>query len=117
MKPMSTSTPEVEELAEIIRSIVDTVAPEKIILFGSGARGQMDEDSDIDLLVVKDGCHRIHTAGDIYAGLPTRSTPVDIVVVWPEELVAYRDAPWGVIPPALREGKTVYAKDPQTPQG
>ena len=117
MKSMSAGTPEVDELAEIVRSIVDTVAPERIILFGSGARGLMDEDSDIDLLVVKNGCHRIHTAGDIYASLPTRSTPVDIVVVWPEELVSYRDAPWGVIPPALREGKTVYAKDAQTPQG
>ena len=114
---MSTGTPEVDELAEIVSSIVDTVDPERIILFGSGARGQMNDDSDIDLLVVKDGCHRIHTAGDIYAGLPYRNTPVDIVVVWPEELAAYKDAPWGVIPPALREGKTVYAKDTQAPQG
>ena len=117
MESMSIGTREVDELAQIVSSIVDTVDPERIILFGSVARGQMNEDSDIDLLVVKDGCHRIHTAGDIYAGLPTRSTPVDIVVVWPEELVAYRDAPWGVIPPALREGMTVYAKDPKTPQG
>jgi predicted nucleotidyltransferase len=40
-------------LNEIIRRIVDVAKPEKIILFGSAARGEMRPDSDIDLLVIK----------------------------------------------------------------
>ena len=42
-------------LKEIVRRIVTCAHPEKIILFGSGARGEMSHDSDIDLLVIKEG--------------------------------------------------------------
>lgn len=45
-------------LAEIIRRIVKVAAPEKIILFGSAARGEMGPNSDVDLLVIKAGAHR-----------------------------------------------------------
>ena len=42
-------------LEEIIRRIVICASPEKIVLFGSGARGEMGSNSDIDLLVIKNG--------------------------------------------------------------
>ena len=44
-----------QTLDEIITRIVDVVEPEKIILFGSAARGGADRHSDVDLLVIKDG--------------------------------------------------------------
>ena len=40
-------------LQEIIRRIVQVAQPQKIILFGSAARGEMGPNSDVDLLVVK----------------------------------------------------------------
>ena len=54
----------------IVESIVAAVAPEKIILFGSAARGEMTSSSDLDLLVVKDKCHQRKTAALIYRSLP-----------------------------------------------
>ncbi|KPJ70367.1 MAG: hypothetical protein AMS14_10915, partial [Planctomycetes bacterium DG_20] len=42
------------EIDEIARKLVAECAPEKIILFGSYAYGQPDEDSDLDFLVVMD---------------------------------------------------------------
>jgi len=42
----------------VIRRIVEIAQPEKIILFGSAARGEMGPHSDVDLLVVKSGVHR-----------------------------------------------------------
>jgi predicted nucleotidyltransferase len=42
-------------LDEIIRRIVEVAAPERIILFGSAARGEMGPNSDLDLLVIKSG--------------------------------------------------------------
>ena len=48
-----------ETLREIVRRVVEAVAPEKIILFGSAARGEMGPDSDVDLLVVKSGVDRL----------------------------------------------------------
>ena len=44
-----------EILQEIVRRIVAAVRPEKIILFGSAARGKMGPNSDVDLLVIKKG--------------------------------------------------------------
>jgi predicted nucleotidyltransferase len=44
-----------EVLDDIVRRIVEVAAPEKIILFGSAARGELGPNSDIDLLVIKGG--------------------------------------------------------------
>jgi len=46
-------------LSTLTRSIVESVHPLRIILFGSAARGAMGPDSDFDFLVVKpEGSHR-----------------------------------------------------------
>ena len=95
-------------VGRIVESIVDAVAPEKIILFGSAARGEMTSSSDLDLLVVKDKCHRRKTAARIYRTLPRPRPPVDVVVAWPDDLRRHKDSHWLVIAPALREGRTIY---------
>ena len=100
-------------VGRIVESIVDAVAPEKIILFGSAARGEMKPSSDLDLLVVKDKCHRRKTAAQIYRTLPKPRPPVDVVVAWPEDLRRHKDSHWLVIAPALREGRTVYESAPR----
>ena len=99
---------------EMLDSIVDAVAPEKIILFGSAARGDTNAQSDLDLLVVKDKCHQMKTAARIYHKLPRPRPPVDAVVVWPEDLVRHKDTHWLVIGPALKEGRTIYESAPRT---
>jgi len=38
---------------EIVRRVLEVACPDRIILFGSAATGQMTKDSDIDLLVVE----------------------------------------------------------------
>jgi predicted nucleotidyltransferase len=98
-----------EVLDEIVRRIVEVAQPEKIILFGSAARGEMKPDGDVDLLVVKPGVHRRRTAQAIYRRLFGVGQAVDIVVVTPEDIERYRDAIGLVIEPALREGKVIYA--------
>ncbi len=40
-------------LADVVRRVVEAAQPDKIILFGSAARGEMGLDSDLDLLVIK----------------------------------------------------------------
>jgi uncharacterized protein len=95
-------------LADIVKRVVKAARPEKIVLFGSAARGEMGPDSDYDLLVIKGGKfnrHRVTTA--IYHHLSGEAA-VDAVVVTPEEVERYRDTHCLVICPALREGKVVY---------
>jgi predicted nucleotidyltransferase len=98
-----------EVLEEIIRRVVDTARPERIILFGSAARGEMGPNSDVDLLVVKGGKfdHRRLT-GDIYMSLHGVGQAVDIVLVTPQQADQHRDTHWLVIAPALRDGREVY---------
>ncbi len=42
-------------LAGVVRRVVEACQPESIVLFGSAARGEMTEHSDLDLLVIKGG--------------------------------------------------------------
>ncbi|HEV8132685.1 MAG TPA: nucleotidyltransferase domain-containing protein [Acidobacteriota bacterium] len=81
-----------EILQEIVHRIVETIAPEKIILFGSAARGQMGPDSDLDFLVVKTGVDQreaVRTIRRKLVGLGL-GIPKDIIVVHPEDLERYR---------------------------
>jgi predicted nucleotidyltransferase len=40
-------------LSEVVRRVLAVAKPDRIILFGSAATGQMTKDSDIDLLIVE----------------------------------------------------------------
>lgn len=97
-------------LDQVIQRIVQIAQPEKIILFGSAARGKMGASSDLDLLVVKSGAHRRRLAQAIYRNLVGVGQAVDVVVVTPEDIERYQDAFALVIEPALREGRVVYAR-------
>jgi type I restriction enzyme S subunit len=111
-RPKWSGTVDTAVLQEIVRRIVEAVAPEKIILFGSAARGEMGPDSDIDLLVVK-ACDRPR---DVAALLRRKligvgnGLPKDIIVVTPEHLDKHKDTIGYIYRPALREGKVLYAR-------
>jgi predicted nucleotidyltransferase len=99
-----------EILDEIVRRIVEVAQPDRIILFGSAARGAMGPDSDLDLLVVKSKVpHRRRLAQAIHRRLFGVGVPVDILVVTPDDILAFRDKVGTIIGPALQEGKELYA--------
>lgn len=99
---------EQEILDDIVGRIVETVRPEKIILFGSAARGDMGPHSDVDLLIVRQGGHSRKLVGQMYRRLHGVAAAVDAVMVSPAELVRYKDSHALVIKPALAEGVVVY---------
>lgn len=103
------------KLAEIIKRIVEVADPEKIILFGSGARDDIGPNSDLDLLVIKSGAKRRQLAQKIYKNMFGVNQPLDIIVVTPEDIESYQDSHSLVIKPALEEGRVVYEKE-QRPQ-
>src|ERR1700747_19240 len=80
-------------LGDIGQRVVRAAKPEKIILFGSAARGTMGPDSDVDLLVIKGGkFNRTRVVDASYRALWGVNAPVDVIVVTPEEVEQYRDA-------------------------
>ena len=95
-------------LDDVIRRVVEVAQPEKIILFGSAARGRMGPHSDLDLLVIRGGVDALDLMGDIYLNLRGVGTAVDAIVASPDDLERYRDSYGMVIREALREGRVVY---------
>ena len=93
---------------DIIRRIVEVAHPEKIILFGSAARGEMNRHSDVDLLIVKACVHRRSLARQIRRKLYGIRMAVDLIVVTPEDVERYKDSHALIIKPALQEGKVIY---------
>ncbi len=96
-------------IQEIIRRIVASVHPLRIILFGSAAHGRMSPDSDLDFLVVMpDGTHRRKTAHVIYRALYGVNQSKDIVVATEADISANRDDPGYIYSHALAEGREMY---------
>lgn len=113
MAQTTTASVKVQETIQtIVRRIVQRFDPDKIILFGSHARGTGGPDSDVDLLVVMrvEGSKR-EKATEIDVALMGVNLPVDVIVMRPEELERNRDQIGTLIYPALREGKVLYERD------
>jgi Predicted nucleotidyltransferases len=96
-------------LREILRRIVESASPEKIILFGSTARGDRKPDSDVDLLIIKSGSYNPRTvAAEIYRKLYGIGQAIDLIIVTPEQVKDLGNSPYFVLYPALLEGKVLY---------
>lgn len=85
--------------------------PEKIILFGSQVRGEADEHSDLDFVVIKKTDKRfLERMIEVAKLIDDELGQVDVFVYTPEEF--QRMVKWGnpFIENVLREGKVVYEK-------
>ena len=96
-------------LDEIVRRIVTCASPEKIILFGSGATGEMRSDSDIDLLVIKESIVS-HMKESIEARKLLRGLgrAFDLIVSTPEEFEFYRHQVNSVHHAVAHYGRRLY---------
>jgi predicted nucleotidyltransferase len=94
---------------EIVRRIRATAEPEKIILFGSYARGEEKADSDLDLFIVLDSdLPRYKRAVPFYQALSGLGVAKDIVVYTPSEVAEWQTASCSLVATILREGKVLY---------
>lgn len=108
---MRKKTPNVErEIQRIVRRIVRQFHPERVILFGSHARGEAGPDSDVDLLVVVPAGKKREKQLEIRRTLRDFTVPIDIVVSTPEEFSWRREIVGTIEYPAATEGKVLYAR-------
>ena len=94
-----------------VQRIADGFDPEKIIIFGSYARGEIDRDSDLDLLIVMhvEGSLR-QKANEIDLMLADRTLPLDLIVVTPEQFARQKDVIGTIVREAVKDGKVVYER-------
>jgi predicted nucleotidyltransferase len=100
-----------KKIDEMVRRIVKRFKPEKIILFGSHAKGKAGPDSDVDLLVIMpvSGAKREKQI-EIGVALYDIPLPMDIIVATPEEVERRKNIVGTIIRPAIREGEVLYVR-------
>lgn len=98
-----------EQINEITRKIVENFHPKKIILFGSYACGTPTEESDLDLLIIKDSDlparSQNRTVRKLLAG---SRIPVDVIVKTTKEFETYKDIIGTIVYPVHKFGKVLY---------
>jgi uncharacterized protein len=98
-------------LDEIVRRLVAALAPERIYLFGSRARGDATEDSDYDIMVVvreRTGPGH-HTELRAFQALPGLGVPKDVVVMTADRFNWLCEAAASLPATVEREGRLLYA--------
>jgi predicted nucleotidyltransferase len=98
-------------LSAVVNRLVEALDPERIILFGSRARGDHQSDSDLDLLIVAEsGEPRHRRAVRAYRALRGLGVPKDVLWFTPHELDEWSGVKNHVVHRALSEGRVLYEK-------
>lgn len=97
-------------LAAVIDQIVQELDPERIIVFGSMARGDIHADSDLDLLIVKETDQPFLQRIDEVLAVLRTDVPVEPLVYTSAELERLREEGRDFIETILEEGRVVYER-------
>ena len=96
-------------LDEVVRRVLTVARPERIILFGSAATGQMTEDSDLDLLVVEpEPADTRDRSVLIRRALGDVRYPVDVIVMSSARFEETKNLIGGIAYPARKYGRVLY---------
>ncbi|NJN24390.1 MAG: nucleotidyltransferase domain-containing protein [Acaryochloridaceae cyanobacterium RL_2_7] len=112
---LKTATLTAECLQNMTDTIVSEVDPDKVILFGSHARGEANQQSDVDLLVVTTQPFgpqnsRRGMAARLGRSLSRFLIPTDILLYTTEEVEAWQGSRNHVITQAMKEGQVLYER-------
>ncbi len=102
-------------LEQMVKAIVAEASPERIIVFGSWAKGTARPDSDVDFLIIESepfGPHRSRRQelAKLWRRLSPFALPKDILLYSRDEVEQWRHSLNHVVAMALREGKVLYEK-------
>lgn len=97
-------------IEEIIGRILAVTQPERIILFGSAARGEMTRDSDIDLIILKKAApvNARKESIRLRQALRGLDRAFDIIVMATERFEESKEVIGGIAYPANKYGKEIY---------
>ena len=94
---------------EIVRRLLGVTRPDRIILFGSAATGQMTRDSDIDLLVVASApSNTLDERVRLHEALRGLGFPFDVFIIGTERFEETKNIFGGIAYPANKYGRVIY---------
>jgi len=98
-------------LEKAIKVIIQIANPDKIILFGSHAKGDYQSESDYDLLILKKGVKKQRALTQkIYLGFKDIGAPVDIIVTDLKRYEQLKEDSYLIYSEVAKNGKLVYEK-------
>ena len=101
----------IEQIEEFARRLGEEFQPDRVVLFGSYARGTATEDSDVDLLVILPFEGQPETQSvEMRMRLRPRF-PMDLIVRTPEKVRERLEMDDDFMREILEEGKVLYAAD------
>lgn len=94
---------------EIVQRLLGVARPDRIILFGSAATGEMTRDSDIDLLVVApEASNTLDERVRLYKALRGLGFPFDVFIIGTERFEETKNIFGGIAYPANKYGRVIY---------
>lgn len=102
-----------QKVNALVSLLATQYQPEKVILFGSAASGNLRQDSDVDLVVIKRTDRRFYDRiGDVlhvlWSGPKTPAIGVDVLVYTPEEFKAMSQHNYFIRDEVVRKGQVLY---------
>jgi len=99
------------QIEKLINTIVNIEQPEQVILFGSYAYGTPTENSDVDILVVKEyHIPRQQRGKTVLKALASVRFPLDILFYTPTEIEKWRHTRLAFVTTVISKGKIVYER-------
>ena len=94
---------------DIVRRVLSVTTPDRIILFGSAASGQMTADSDVDLMILEPApCNPRAERTAIRHALFGLGCAFDLIVLPSEEFERTKHIIGTAAWPAIQSGKVIY---------
>ncbi len=100
-----------QEIKRVATQIGIASAAESVVLFGSYAKGNAREDSDVDLLIIAESnLPRFKRSRMLYKLFRPYPFAMDLIIYTPQEIEKGKKYPVSFVSRALREGEVVYAR-------
>jgi predicted nucleotidyltransferase len=99
------------KIKHVARNMAIAANAERVILFGSYARGDATEQSDVDLIIVAESdLPRYKRSRELYKLLKPHPFAMDIVVYTPQEIEKGKKTKVSFLSNVLKEGETLYVR-------
>lgn len=99
------------DIARVVDQVVALYDPDQVYVFGSHAKGNATEHSDLDLLVVRPTeLPRPLRGRDVMAVLSGVALPMDVLFMTPQELQAELSQPYSLISTIMPTARLRYTR-------
>jgi len=103
-----------DDISKVAKKIGSVINADRVILFGSYARDEANENSDVDLLIIAESeLPRFKRSRDLYKLFRPYPFGMDLLVYTPREIERGKKSTVSFVSTVLREGKTLYVRRDQ----